>query len=104
LEATEVGPNAITVAWKPPKDDGGAKIEKYVLEKRPKGSQRWQKVPGMITPRDTEATARNLDQGQEYEFRVMAVNEHGESDPLVTEQAIKAKHPFGEAVISFVGI
>ena len=99
LKATEVGPNAITVAWKPPKDDGGAKIEKYVLEKRPKGSQRWQKVPGMISPRDTEATAKNLDQGQEYDFRVMAVNEHGESDPLVTEEAIKAKHPFGETCV-----
>ncbi|KAK2158172.1 hypothetical protein LSH36_175g03003 [Paralvinella palmiformis] len=94
LEAIEVGPNAITMAWKPPKDDGGAKLEKYVLEKRPKGSQRWQKVPGMISPRDTEATVRNLDQGQDYEFRVMAVNEHGESEPLVTDQAITAKHPF----------
>lgn len=58
------------------------------------GSNKWQKVPGVI--KDTEATARNLDEGTEYEFRVMAVNEHGESEPLLTEQAIKAKHPFGK--------
>ena len=57
------------------------------------GSERWQKVPGLI--KDCEATARNLDEGTEYDFRVMAVNEHGESKPLVTSEAIKAKHPFG---------
>ena len=45
--------------------------------------------------KDCEATARNLDEGTEYDFRVMAVNEHGESKPLVTSEAIKAKHPFG---------
>ena len=44
LEATEVTANAIKLAWKPPKDNGGAKIEKYILEKKPKGSNRWQKV------------------------------------------------------------
>ena len=50
-------------------------------------------MPGLI--KDCEATARNLDEGTEYDFRVMAVNEHGESKPLVTSEAIKAKHPFG---------
>ena len=94
LEATEVGPNAITVAWKPPKDNGGSKIEKYVLEKKPKGAKRWTKVPGMIRPNETEATARNLEKGEEYDFRVVAVNENGESEPLETSESIKAKHPF----------
>ena len=94
LKATEVGPNHITVAWKPPKDNGGSKIEKYVLEKKPKGSNKWQKVPGMIRPHENEATARNLEKGEEYDFRVVAVNENGESEPLETSEAIKAKHPF----------
>ena len=60
----------------------------------PTGTERWSKVPGII--KDTEAVARNLEEGTEYEFRVMAVNEHGESKPLVTSEPIKAKHPFGE--------
>ncbi len=47
LEATDIKATEITLAWKPPPDDGGAKIEKYILEKKPKGSNRWQKVPGM---------------------------------------------------------
>ena len=52
--------------------------------------------PGFIGPHDTEATARNLEEGEEYDFRVMAVNENGESEPLVTSAGIIAKHPFGE--------
>ena len=47
LEAIETRPDAITVAWKPPPDDGGARVQKYVLEKKPKGG-RWSKVPGKI--------------------------------------------------------
>ena len=53
-------------------------------------------ISGFISPFDTEATARNLEEGQEYEFRVMAVNENGESEPLVTESGVVAKHPFGK--------
>jgi len=94
LEAIDTRPDAITLQWKPPKDDGGAKIERYVLEKKPKGSNKWQKVPGLIGPNDTQATAKNLDDGEEYDFRVMAVNENGESEPLVTSGPIKAKFPF----------
>jgi len=95
LEAVETTPTAIKLQWKPPKDDGGSKIEKYVLEKRPKGSNKWSKCPGHIDPDETEATAKNLDEGQEYDFRVVAVNKEGESEPLVTTAPIKAKYPFG---------
>jgi len=94
LEATDTTPEAITLEWKPPKDDGGSRLEGYVLEKKPKGSTKWQKVPGKIGPDETKATAKNLDPGEEYDFRVMAVNENGESEPLVTSGPIKAKYPF----------
>ena len=93
LEPVSVSPDSITLQWKPPKDDGGAKIDKYVVEKKPKGSQKWQKVPG--TSKECEATVKNLEEGEEYDFRVMAVNENGESMPLTTAHPIKAKHPFG---------
>lgn len=44
----------------------------------------------------TTATVRNLEEGKEYDFRVMAENAMGVSEPLTTDHAIKAKHPFGE--------
>ena len=94
LEAIDTRPDSITLEWKPPKDNGGSKIEKYVLEKKPRGGK-WQKCTGTIGPNDTQATAKNLDDGEEYDFRVMAVNENGESEPLVTSGPIKAKFPFG---------
>ena len=96
LEATETTPSAITLQWKPPKDNGGLPIDHYVLEKKPKGSNKWTKCPGHIGPNDTTATAKNLDEGEEYDFRVMAVNPEGESEPLVTTAPIKAKYPFGK--------
>lgn len=37
-----------------------------------------------------------LTPGKEYKFRVSAVNAEGESEPLVADQAIVAKNPFGE--------
>ena len=46
-------------------------------------------VPG------THCPVKNLDIGQQYEFRVMAENQFGVSEPLMTTQPITAKHPFG---------
>lgn len=37
----------------------------------------------------------NLVPGQEYKFRVMAVNAEGDSEPLDADHAIIAKNPFG---------
>lgn len=37
---------------------------------------------------------RNLTVGQVYEFRVMAENQYGTSDPAMTIDPIKARHPF----------
>ena len=99
LEALETSPTAITVQWKPPLDDGGAKIKGYILEKKPKGSKKWQRVPGTIPADETQGTAKNLEPGEEYDFRVVAVNANGESEPLTTSESIKAKYPFGESIL-----
>ena len=102
LEAIETTPNSISLQWKPPKDNGGSRIQKYVLEKKPKGSNKWTKVPVSIGPEETQATAKNLEEGEEYDFRVMAVNENGESVPLTTTEPIKAKYPFSKDEILFL--
>lgn len=34
----------VEISWKPPKNDGGAPIEKYIIEKKEKGSDKWEKV------------------------------------------------------------
>ena len=92
LKATEVTADTISLSWKPPKDVGGEPVNNYILEKKPKGSDAWQKVSNFIN--STNATVRNLEQGTEYEFRVMAENQYGVSEPLETQEAIKAKPPY----------
>ena len=37
-----------------------------------------------------------LEEGQEYLFRVKAINDEGESEPLEGDKPIKAKNAFGE--------
>ncbi|CAH8545499.1 unnamed protein product [Schistosoma haematobium] len=92
LEATDVNAEEITLKWKPPLDDGGQPISNYILEKRVKGSDNWQKVSAFLN--SPNATVKNLEVGQEYEFRVMAENPMGVSEPLLTTKAIKARHPY----------
>ena len=44
LVAGEITPTSITLQWSAPIDDGGVKVDRYVIEKKVKGSNRWQKV------------------------------------------------------------
>ena len=39
-----------------------------------------------------------LQEGKEYMFRVKAVNDEGESEPLETDHAVLAKDPFSECL------
>lgn len=45
--------------------------------------------------KEPNLTVSNLIPGQEYTFRVSAVNTEGESEPLVADHSIIAKNPFG---------
>ncbi len=40
----------------------------------------------------------DLEEGYEYEFRVTAISDEGESEPLYTDCAIKAKNPYGKSI------
>jgi len=46
--------------------------------------------------RGTRCEVMGLEDGEKYEFRVSAVNEHGQSEPLVTSRPVVAKYEFGE--------
>uniref|UniRef100_A0A7M4F6N7 Titin n=1 Tax=Crocodylus porosus TaxID=8502 RepID=A0A7M4F6N7_CROPO len=75
LAVTEVTEEKCVLSWLPPLDDGGAKIDHYVVEKR---SEKWSTC---ATVKVTEATITGMIQGEEYSFRVSAQNEKGISDP-----------------------
>lgn len=95
LKVSDVHANGCKLAWKPPADDGGNPVEKYVVEKMDEATGRW--VPAGET--EGPQTSLNIDglvPGKKYKFRVRAVNKQGKSEPLTTAQAIEAKNPFDE--------
>lgn len=97
MEVHDLTKNSCRLKWKAPEDDGGKPITGYVIEKMDKDNGRW--VPAGRTDADTlECPIKGLQEGHEYMFRVKAVNDEGESEPLETEAAIKAKDPFGENI------
>lgn len=65
----------VDLKWKPPVNDGGAPITGYIIEKKDKKGK-WHKakeVPGDAT----SVTVDGLTEGEEYQFRIAAVNKAG---------------------------
>lgn len=92
LKVSDVTKSGCKLKWEKPEDDGGKPITGYQVEKLDKSTGRW--VPVGRT-NDTEIDVKGLQEGHDYEFRVKALNEEGESEPLVTDGSITAKNPFG---------
>ena len=44
---------------------------------------------------EPEMDVHGITKGHEYQFRVKAVNEEGESEPLETEHGTIARNPYG---------
>lgn len=65
--------------WKPPINDGGAPIQEYIIEKKDKFGD-WTPC-GTVPGNQTKGTANGLIPGQEYQFRVKAVNKAGPGEP-----------------------
>ncbi|RWS24197.1 twitchin-like protein, partial [Leptotrombidium deliense] len=92
LEVSNIHAEGCKLTWKPPKDDGGVPVQNYVIEKQDTSTGKWEKVAAFC--KATEYNVTGLEPNKRYNFRVMAENECGTSDPLTTESAITAKHPF----------
>lgn len=100
LEVSDVTKTGCKLKWKKPEDDGGLPIKEYEIEKMDTATGRWVrvgKVPGGDKP-ELEMNVTGLEPNSEYKFRVTAVNDEGDSEPLVTEKPIVAKNPYGMMV------
>jgi len=78
----------IDIKWQAPKNNGGSPITEYIIEKKEKGSPHW--VPCGRSA-GTNFSAHGLKEGQEYEFRVIAVNAAGPGQPSEPSDAKRAK-------------
>lgn len=94
LKYSNISRKGCTVAWKPPKDDGGSEIIHYAVEKQDVENFRWVPV-GEV--KGTQLAVEGLIEGHEYKFRVVAVNRQGESSPLTGMDTVEAKDPFSKS-------
>uniref|UniRef100_A0A8C3MHE5 Uncharacterized protein n=1 Tax=Geospiza parvula TaxID=87175 RepID=A0A8C3MHE5_GEOPR len=91
LAVSEVTAEKCVLSWLPPLDDGGAKIDHYVVEKRETSRLAWTSVGAEVPV--TKLKVTKLLKGNEYVFRVMAVNKYGVGEPLESEP-ILAVNPY----------
>lgn len=86
--------------WTAPDFDGGAPIEKYIIEKKDRYKPDWEKameVPG----NQLEAKVGDLKERGEYQFRIIAVNKAGPSPPSDASKMQICKHKARKYRISF---
>uniref|UniRef100_A0A8C4PDE8 TITIN protein n=1 Tax=Dromaius novaehollandiae TaxID=8790 RepID=A0A8C4PDE8_DRONO len=91
VEITGITAEKCMLAWKPPLQDGGSDISHYVVEKRETSRLVWTVVDSNVQTLNCKVT--KLLEGNEYVFRIMAVNKYGVGEPLESEPVL-AENPF----------
>uniref|UniRef100_A0A8C0EKF7 Titin n=1 Tax=Bubo bubo TaxID=30461 RepID=A0A8C0EKF7_BUBBB len=91
VEITGVTAEKCMLSWKPPLQDGGSDISHYIVEKRETSRLVWTVVDSNVQTLNCKVT--KLLEGNEYVFRIMAVNKYGIGEPLESEPVL-AKNPF----------
>ena len=82
--------NWCLLTFKAPESDGGQPITHYIVEKKDKYSSKWIKHMETKSPK-CEAKVTDLIEGQQYNFRVKAVNKAGPSVPSDPSDTFTAK-------------
>jgi len=85
--------NSIALHWDMPSDAGNGKLQGYMIEIKPTGGD-W-KVVNVDLVRKPEMVVLDLEEGQKYQFRVMAVNADGPGAPSAASGPVVAKKPAG---------
>ncbi|NXX39722.1 IGFN1 protein, partial [Tricholaema leucomelas] len=85
IKVVESSASSITIQWKPPKDDGGKPLQRYMVERQQGGKNEWEALGE--TPRTcTTFTTSKVEADMSYYFRVRAVNAEGSSEPLESDE------------------
>uniref|UniRef100_A0A8C8AVL5 Titin n=1 Tax=Otus sunia TaxID=257818 RepID=A0A8C8AVL5_9STRI len=91
VQVTGVTAEKCSLAWAPPLHDGGSDISHYIVEKRETSRLAWTVVASEVLPTMLKVT--KLLEGNEYVFRIMAVNKYGVGEPLESVP-VMMKNPF----------
>lgn len=91
----------MNLSWDKPIDDGGSRIQGYLIDKREIDSDTWQRVNAAICVA-TQINISNLIEGRQYVFRVFAQNEAGLSLPSQASNTVTIKDPLSNFEIFFI--
>lgn len=94
LRTSNLGQDSVTLSWQPPLNDGGSPITRYVLESRDTGSKDWKPLTD-VPAKNNEYIVKDLVEGEEYDFRIMAENSVGRSKPVQTDAPVKPYRDLG---------
>ena len=94
-DVTEVGGDFVSLTWDKPKSDGGGKLLGYYVERKDPAGDNWTRCNNTPCASNIYNIA-GLIEDREYEFRVFAVNEAGESKPSTNTRKVKVKDPQGQ--------
>lgn len=98
---THVTNNAADLSWKPPTNDGGKPVTSYIIEFKLLTRTFWSKA-GSVDGNTTAFTITRLMEEADYLFRVIAVNEEGQSPPLEAEDVITPMRKIGKFLLLFI--
>lgn len=90
MVASDITADSVKLSWQPSKSDGGSPIKEYIVEKYDKRRLSWSKI-GTVDDQTLSFLVPKLIEGTPYQFRVLAVNDEGASEPLITDTEIKPK-------------
>uniref|UniRef100_A0A8C7YLC2 Titin n=1 Tax=Oryzias sinensis TaxID=183150 RepID=A0A8C7YLC2_9TELE len=88
VSVVDVSRSTVSLKWEKPIHDGGSRVSHYEVEMAPKDSDTWSLCASV---KSLETTVASLLQGEEYQFRVVAVNDKGKSDPRQLSHSVVAK-------------
>lgn len=84
--------------WTEPVSDGGSPITGYIIEMKDKYSPLWEKAVETTSP-TPKATVTGLIEGNEYQFRVIALNAAGPSQASDASKIFTAKPRYCKLLI-----
>jgi len=95
-----VSHNSIALHWSKPRDTGNGKTQGYIVEMKPTGGD-W-RIVSVYLVREPEMVVHDLKEGQEYHFRVKAVNDGGVSSApsKATGPVVPEKKPPGWSAVN----
>ncbi|XP_031623079.1 twitchin-like isoform X2 [Contarinia nasturtii] len=96
VNVRDVFEKSCIIDWKPPKDNGGTPLQKYIIERQDISKKGWESVGEVPSDKPTTFKVDDLTPKKTYKFRIRAVNKVGPSEPAEFKNSVLAKNPWDE--------